>query len=88
LGAHIPSKCVITGKCSNFTPQIKGIPEATFAMHTSTQGDITDVHSDVSQESGCTSKEQATFIKARKALMWMRTLCWKHRPKSIVVNTH
>jgi len=34
----------------------------------------TGAHSDVSRESGCTSKEQATFIKASQALMWMRTL--------------
>jgi len=37
-----------------------GIPEVTFA----------------SQESSCTSEEQATFIKASQALMWVRTLCW------------
>ena len=27
-------------KCNIFTPQVKGIPENTFAMYTSTQGDI------------------------------------------------
>jgi len=50
--------------------------EVTFAMQTSTQGGIymyTGVHSDESQESGCTSKEQATFIKASQALMWVIT---------------
>jgi len=36
----------------------------------------TDVHSDLSWESGCTSKGKATLIKARKGLMWMRNLCW------------
>jgi len=35
----------------------------------------TGVHSDVSRKSGYTLKEQATFIKASQALMWMRTLC-------------
>jgi len=31
----------------------------------------TGVHSDVPWESGYTSKEQATFIKASQALMWI-----------------
>jgi len=35
----------------------------------------TSVHSDVSQESGCTTKGQAAFIKASQVLVWMRTLC-------------
>jgi len=58
--------------CNTFTPQIKGIPEVHLPCE-----QCTSVHSDVSRESGCTPKKQgATFIKAKKALMWIRTLCW------------
>ena len=31
---------VLSTKCNTFTPQIKGIPEDTFAMYISTQGDM------------------------------------------------
>ena len=47
-------------------------------MYTSPQGYIamyTGVHCNVSQESGCTSKGQATIIKARIASMWKLVVC-------------
>jgi len=53
--------------CNTFTPQIKGIPGDTFAMYTSTQ----EMYP---RKVVALLKEQATFIKARIALKWMRCL--------------
>jgi len=48
-------------------------------MYTSPQGYIavySGVHWNVSRESSCTSKGQATIIKERIALMWKLAVCW------------
>ena len=79
-------------KCNTFTPQIKGVPEDTFAMYTSTQGDIyVNVHrctlKCIPGKVVALLKEQATFIKASMALMWMNHLLfvlYKLKLKSIV----
>ena len=47
-------------------------------MYTSPQEYIamyTGVHSNVSRESDCTSKGQATIIEARITLMWKLAVC-------------
>jgi len=56
---------------TTFTPQIKGIPEDTYAMYTSLQGYIliyTSVYTNVSWESGCTSKGANHFRQSKNCL--------------------
>jgi len=60
--------------CNAFTPQIKGIPEDIYkpCIHcTSPQGYIciyTGVYSNVSRESGCTSKGASHFYQSKNCL--------------------
>ena len=57
--------------CNTFTPQIKGIPEDTKTLYTSPQGYIciyTGVYTDVSRESGCTSKGASHFHQRKNCL--------------------
>jgi len=57
--------------CNTFTPQIKGIPEDTYAMYTSPEGYIwiyTGVYPDGSRESGCTSKGASHFHQSKNCL--------------------
>jgi len=60
---------LVKGKCNTFTPQIKGISENTYAMYTSPQGYILVYIQVDPGKVVALLKEQATFIKARIALM-------------------